>query len=172
MAFHVDYWNYLGWRDQFSNKEYSLRQRQYARSRRMSTVYTPGFFVDGQEWRRGFSNGLPSFNAQKVGSLNISVENKKVSGNYVGQAPITDLKLNTALLGMGLTTDIQAGEREGHVTKHEFVVLGYQQQVLEGSEFTTALPQPSVQAKQYAVAVWLSKGSDPKPIQAVGGLLK
>lgn len=172
MAFHVDYWNYLGWKDRFSKAEYSQRQRRYARTRRMSTVYTPGFFADGREWRRGFSNGLPTFNSGKVGTLNISVENQKVTGKYLPLASKTGLKLNTALLGMGLRTDIKAGEREGHVTEHEFVVLGYQQQALTGADFKTVLPPPSVKAMQYAVAVWVSRGSDPTPIQAVGGMLK
>jgi len=172
MAFHVDYWNYLGWRDRFSKAEYSQRQRQYARTRRMNTVYTPGFFVDGREWRRGFSNGLPRFNSQKSGELTISVENQSVSGSYKTVSPLTELKLNTVVLGMGLMTDIKAGEREGHVTEHEFVVLGYQQQALKNSGFTAPIPKPVVAAKQYAVAVWISRGGDPTPIQAVGGMLK
>ena len=50
MALYVDYWNYLGWRERFSKVEYS--QRQYARGQRMNTVYTPEYFVDGQESRR------------------------------------------------------------------------------------------------------------------------
>ena len=172
MAFHVDYWNYLGWRDRFSKAEYSLRQRQYARTRRMNTVYTPGFFVDGREWRRGFSNGLPSFNQQKVGNLKIIVAENKLSGNFKAVTSMTALKLNTVILGMGLKTNIQAGEREGHLTEHEYVVLGYQQQALKDLAFTTSLPKPIVEAKQYAVAVWISRDSDPTPIQAVGGLLK
>ena len=42
VAFHVDYWNYIGWEDRFSSPEYSARQRRYARSKNLKTVYTPG----------------------------------------------------------------------------------------------------------------------------------
>lgn len=172
MAFHVDYWNYLGWRDRYSKATHSQRQRQYARLRNMATIYTPGFFVDGQEWRRRFSRGQPPFQQHKVGQLSISVENRQVAGEYVPATPSrTKLLVNVALLGMGLHTEIESGEREGSSTTHEFVVLGHEQQALQGNAFSVALPKPLVPAKEQAIAVWLSQGSDPTPIQAVGGML-
>jgi hypothetical protein len=44
VVFHVDYWNYIGWKDRFSSAEHSSRQRSYARSKNLKTVYTPGFY--------------------------------------------------------------------------------------------------------------------------------
>ncbi len=49
VAFHVDYWDYIGWKDRFASPEYSLRQRNYARSKNLKTVYTPGFLLNGEE---------------------------------------------------------------------------------------------------------------------------
>src|SRR6059036_4275966 len=43
MAFHVDYWDYLGWRDPWAAQEFSDRQRAYAQSWRSRRIYTPGF---------------------------------------------------------------------------------------------------------------------------------
>src|SRR5574339_14875 len=43
VAFHVDYWDYLGWRDPFGAAEYSERQRGYAAQWKSRSVYTPGF---------------------------------------------------------------------------------------------------------------------------------
>lgn len=53
IAFHVSYWDYLGWHDSFALDEYSQRQRAYANLGKTG-VYTPGFFVNGQEWRGFF----------------------------------------------------------------------------------------------------------------------
>ena len=49
LAFHVDYWDYIGWKDRFADPRFTQRQRQLARTNRQSTIYTPGFYVAGQE---------------------------------------------------------------------------------------------------------------------------
>jgi hypothetical protein len=49
LAFHVDYWDDLGWRDRFGLPEAVLRQRVYAKALRLSSVYTPQVVVDGQD---------------------------------------------------------------------------------------------------------------------------
>jgi len=172
MAFHVDYWNYLGWRDRFSSAVFSDRQRQYARLGHMATIYTPGFFVDGREWRRRFSRGTPPLQRVDAGELSIRVKNRQISGEYVPVSQKKSLKVNVALLGMDLKTKIERGERAGTTTSHEFVVLGYAQQPLQGRVFNIDMPAPIVEARQHAIVVWLSQGSDPTPLQAVGGMLQ
>ena len=47
LALHVDYWDYLGWPDTFASKEFTLRQRAYARARHQRTIYTPQIIVQG-----------------------------------------------------------------------------------------------------------------------------
>src|SRR5438477_3962701 len=47
MSFHIDYWDYLGWRDTLGDSAYSERQRNYARSRGDGDVYTPQLIIDG-----------------------------------------------------------------------------------------------------------------------------
>ena len=48
LAFHVDYWDDLGWRDRFGLSQAVERQRSYARALRLSTVYTPQVVIDGR----------------------------------------------------------------------------------------------------------------------------
>src|SRR3954471_4399456 len=50
LAFHVDYWDRLGWRDRFSSRQWTERQSNYASLLRQSSVYTPEFIRNGAEW--------------------------------------------------------------------------------------------------------------------------
>ncbi|MEQ8286452.1 DUF1223 domain-containing protein [Thalassospira sp.] len=47
LSYHVDYWNYLGWTDPFSDARYSDRQRDYANRMRERYVYTPQIIING-----------------------------------------------------------------------------------------------------------------------------
>src|SRR3984885_2652041 len=72
VAFHISYWNNLGWRDKFSSDEFSQRQNDYAQAWSAQNIYTPEFVLNGKEWSNwfGFRN-IPSF-ADKVGILRVS----------------------------------------------------------------------------------------------------
>lgn len=47
LALHVDYWDYIGWKDSFANPAFTARQHDYARASRATSVYTPQMIVDG-----------------------------------------------------------------------------------------------------------------------------
>lgn len=49
LAMHVDYWDYIGWKDQFANPQYTKRQRYYARAKNSRTVYTPQMVIGGDD---------------------------------------------------------------------------------------------------------------------------
>jgi hypothetical protein len=49
LAFHVDYWDYIGWKDPFAKAAWTQRQRAYQGALRISTIYTPQMVVDGGE---------------------------------------------------------------------------------------------------------------------------
>ena len=173
LAFHVDYWDYLGWKDRFSKREFSDRQRQYARARRANTIYTPAFFVNGRGWRPGLFGGGPDADTPAVGRLSVVVEGQTVSGSFesVGPKP-GPLSLHIALLGMGLSTRIEAGENAGRFSQHEFVVLAHKEISGSGGVWKGTLPvlKPG-SAEKFALAAWLSGAGDPTPWQAVGGYI-
>ena len=73
VAYHVDYWNRLGWADRFSAPEYTARQNRYAVLWQGNSIYTPEVAVNGREWR-GFFDGrpLPTPAGSSVGKLKVT----------------------------------------------------------------------------------------------------
>ena len=70
VAFHVDYWDYLGWKDPYATKAYTQHQHDYAAQWRSRSVYTPGFVLDGREWRGGLGHeDLPRASNKRHGVL-------------------------------------------------------------------------------------------------------
>jgi hypothetical protein len=76
VGFHVDYWNHLGWKDVWSDPQFSERQRDYAQFWHSENIYTPEFVLNGKEWHHWFSgkNG-PRAGGAKVGKLTLISKN-------------------------------------------------------------------------------------------------
>jgi len=106
----------------------------------------------------------------------VSIKGKSVHTTYESDKK-SPLKLNIAVLGMGLTTHIERGENAGRTARHEFVVVGFNSANSNKSKsnnykWNMQLPELHYsQAKKYAVAIWVSKVKNPAPLQVVGGLL-
>ena len=181
IEFHVDYWNKLGWIDRFSKETFTSRQQQYAREWGNGNVYTPGFVLNGLEWRAtGNDQSYTKTNSHKVGVLvakqtaprKFFVTFKPLNAN--GAA---NWKMFGALLGNGLTSKIGSGENSGKTLQHEFVVLSLVSEAMDEStgELSAVLefkaPQTS-QATSYSAAFWVTNDQRQKPIQVVGGDLK
>ena len=167
IAFHVDYWDRLGWPDAYANHAYSARQYRHQQQGHIRSVYTPGILVNGKEWRgwiRGndFPNG-----SEDVGILSFTANSQTVSVEYSKQAK--DHVLNISLLGVGITTDVQRGENKNRVLEQEFVALSHEMYSASNDGWEIDLPkQASEYAQRYALAIWVSRVDDISPIQATG----
>ncbi len=177
VAFHVDYWDYIGWNDRFASPVYSNRQRDYARGRHVSTVYTPGFVLAGEEWRSWFI--LPVLrldNGVQAGKLELSVTESQAKVAFTPSVPVSGaLEVHVAILGFDLKTEVRAGENGGRTLEHDFVVLGYRSLATtrQTSAYTASFSLPDVKApsERKAIAAWVSPRHDPRPVQVVGGWL-
>jgi hypothetical protein len=88
LAFHVDYWDSLGWHDRFDFPEATARQQQYAHSLHLASVYTPQLVIDGQRDEVGGGDGIGAGSAKAPGvPLAISVQNDNVVVALGAQPP-------------------------------------------------------------------------------------
>ena len=183
VEFHVDYWNRLGWTDPLSRSLFTARQQAYAREWTSQGVYTPGFVLDGGEWR---PSGGPSAGtgqaSERVGVL--SARRSAVTGTNVvfdisfdSARPLDGARVYGAILGNGLESKVATGENAGSILRHEFAVLGLVQRPMNGGKarYTAQveLPRPANgRAASYSVAFWVTGTDRQAPLQAVGGDLK
>lgn len=175
VVFHVDYWDRLGWPDRFARKEWTDRQRSYARRWQSRRVYTPCFVRDGKEWRGFFSREpLPAKKRNADGVLTISSKDGKTwSVGYAGKKGVQNLKVHLALLGAGHRTAVKAGENRGRRLSHDFTVHQIASAALNGvGEASLKLPPKQEADGRFAAAAWVSRGADPTPLQATGGWLR
>jgi len=176
VGFHVDYWNYIGWKDRFSSPEYSARQKRYARSKSINTVYTPSFLLNGAEWRSFFGLRKLSIETdEEVGSLKLKINDMDLAVEFTPTEKMTDktLILNVAVLGFDIKTDVKSGENRNKILKHNFTVLGYKTIPLYKNQASyvvmTELPDIVETAPRMAVSAWINRENNMTPIQAVGG---
>lgn len=175
VAFHVDYWNYLGWEDRFASPVYAQRQRSFKSQGAARAVYTPGMMALGQEWRDWrYGRALPG-SEEQTGVLSVSIDGDDFQAAFDTGSEAKAHKnpeLHVAVLGFGLQTPVKAGENRGELLEHDFVVLGYVR-VRGPGPWQLPLPEAphTEQAEKLAVAAWVSPRGSVTPLQAVGGWL-
>jgi hypothetical protein len=179
VAFHVDYWNSLGWKDRWSSPEFTERQRAYAEAWKSDNIYTPCFVVNGKEWRGWYnSRGIPAPSANNVGILSItSPDTNHWTASFVPAKPSdTPYEIHAALLASGLNSDVKAGENRGRHLEHEFTLLNLMQmgmvtsnRMAKGRFISDTLRYNS--EKNLAISVWVTRAGGLEPLQATGGWL-
>ena len=178
VAFHVDYWDNLGWRDRFAKPEFTARQRRYVAAWRGDSVYTPGFVVNGREWRDWYGNrALWRERPTKAGNLRVILSNETdVTAVFTREDSRTSpVQLHVALLGSNLESDVKRGENSGRKLRHDFVVLQLAKTdlITRGNDRWIGLISLSKHnmEKPSALAAWMSEEDVYPPIQATCGWL-
>lgn len=134
LAFHVDYWNQLGWPDRFSQARFSDRQRAIAARSRSGVIYTPQIVLDGRDLRAGtrpedLSTVFRSINAQPArATIHADFERDAGSLRVTGDVQVLDVgarpesQVWLAIYESGLSSKVTAGENNGKSLSHDFVV--------------------------------------------------
>ena len=173
VAFHVDYWDHLGWRDPFASKTWTERQADYSARWKSESVYTPAFVLDGVAWRNA---ALPPAATETVGVLKITVSGERVLAAFKSATNAgRHYEIHLARLGFGMGSDVTAGENSGRKLVHDFVVLGLTNEGMKSGVKELRLPvassQPTANSRS-ALAAWVTRAGQIEPIQAVGGWLQ
>jgi hypothetical protein len=131
LAFHVDYWDNLGWPDRFGQAEFSQRQRAIASRHRSSTVYTPQLVLQSQDFRgqSSFRHAVSQINRTKAqADITLGVTPQSAALAVTVRALVREpaapqhAVMYIALYENNLSTDVTAGENRGRRLHHNFVV--------------------------------------------------
>lgn len=136
LALHVDYWDYIGWKDPYAKREFSLRQRKFSQLQRMALVYTPRVLLQGRDFRawggKAFDEAVAKINAQPAkAQLKLAVIGADPGGLQVEAvaellAGSAEADLYLAAYRSGLQSRVNAGENRGRLLTHDYVVLEWQ----------------------------------------------
>jgi len=141
MAYHVDYWDRLGWKDSFSSAKFSARQNQYANWLNLKTVYTPQMVVNGTKEFVGSEENIlrNSIKAEigKTGTTNLQVLLGKISKNnltlnYHTYQRTDGFVLTVALITSNATNQVLRGENKGKKLSHVQIVRQLDSFTLQG----------------------------------------
>lgn len=171
VAFHVDYWDHLGWRDPFGSKLWTERQADYSVRWKKESVYTPAFVLDGKEWQYG---KLPDASTETPGVLRIAIDGERVTASFKLSGAAARYDIHVARLGFSLTSDVTAGENTGKKLSHDFVVLGLTNETMKAGAKELRMPSPTQKSTvdpRTAIAAWITLAGQIEPVQAVGGWL-
>jgi hypothetical protein len=144
VSLHVDYWDYIGWKDPYARQAHSNRQRKMAKLARAAMVYTPQVLLQGQDfrgWRDGvgagaaFSQAVAKINARPAKariSLLLDTRPKDAfevqASAVLEDAALPSRQWGDAALYLGayenkLVSEVKAGENRGRTLAHDYVVL-------------------------------------------------
>ncbi|MGY0041343.1 DUF1223 domain-containing protein [Pedobacter sp. NJ-S-72] len=178
LAFHVDYWNRLGWKDVYSNADYSRRQNQYAEWLNLRSVYTPQIVINGQKefvgsdetaLRSAIKNGLQQSSIAKLELNEVKTDQGHINLHYKTEGANHNSSLFLAIVQRKAQTKVKSGENSGHTLSHVQVVRQLKRIPLKGENTgITSIELPKdLDPAQTELVAFLQNDADGKKIIAV-----
>ncbi len=150
LSFHVDYWDYIGWRDPYARKDYTIRQRAYGRKFQNNSIYTPQMIVNGKYEFVGSDqrklNQVLSLEKNTKLESNLELSDVMLKGSKlsvsVSSSDIERSLINIAVVERGLSQNVKRGENRGLRLYHDNVVRAFYSRQFDGktNRFNIDLP--------------------------------
>lgn len=127
-AFHVNYWDYIGWTDRFATPAHTTRQRQVSAWQNSRQIYTPQMVKDGRDWR----NWNTTLTATEASTINLTLQHERGDVYSAQVQPIAGAAQTQpwaaywTVTEHGHSSKVLKGENSGENLKHDFVVRQYQ----------------------------------------------
>jgi len=153
LSYHVDYWNYIGWEDPFSNEYFALKQRIYNVKLKNKTNYTPQLVVNGQEHFVGSNaqkmNSIVSRYLEKTPknsiALNVTeVRDKRVFFNYRIDGKIDQNRIRVVLTLDNRVTSVKRGENRNRTLTNSNIVILEESFEVEDASGKGAIDLPAI----------------------------
>ncbi len=132
LALHVEYWNYLGWADPFSQARFTERQQAYRTRGGAGAVYTPQFILNGREYRGWFRGEdlTRRLDAASTARATIALKVTRADDatlDITGEVSVAETArrqagVYVALFENNLANNVNAGENRGEHLRHDYVV--------------------------------------------------
>jgi hypothetical protein len=127
LAFHVDYWDRLGWKDRFSSPLFSERQESYTHALKLNSNYTPQMVVDGATEFVGSDSGKAAAAITKAiesekATIDVLPDAGRFNVKIVNAPSHRDSTVYGAITEDGISTRVEGGENSGKMLEHVSVV--------------------------------------------------
>jgi hypothetical protein len=177
LALHVDYWNYLGWKDEFSSPLFSRRQEFYAQKFKLNSSYTPQMVVDGN-WEftgsdlgRATSAIMEAAKSPKA-KLIVSRDGDRLNVNISGLPGHRGATVYLAVAENNLSSNVARGENKGQKLEHAAVVrelkaVGLVEAGAESLESQIVLPNNPVWKRENLKAVLFVQDNTSRKILGI-----
>jgi hypothetical protein len=169
LGFHVDYWNQLGWKDIYSNADFTNRQKQYAALFNLTSIYTPEIVVNGKtEFVGSDENKLrktiqQELNIKNASTISLDVknnDNKSIIVDYKVSSTNNDI-MHFALVQLHAETDVKRGENGGRKLQHINIVRDFKTATTNSGNINLLMPA-GMFAKDFKVIAFVQNKNDLK----------
>ena len=182
VAFHVDYWDRLGWKDRFASAAWTKRQYESARAAHSDLVYTPQVLIQGRDfsdWRNGSRNAaaleeLARVPARADIALDAAPEPGriavKLSAHVHVPADRKGARVFVAVTEDGLVSEVKAGENAGKRLVHDHVVRTLRDVAVDDAgdaAGTVTLPVPAEAGRTATVVAFVQNVETGVVLQAL-----
>ena len=169
LAFHVDYWDYIGWKDAFAQPPFTQRQNALAKSGGASGVYTPQVFINGKDDRSWTRSGSLATATPASVKFNLTSQwqgdGLVLSGQFADANPA--IRLRYAVTENGLTTAVKAGENKGETLRHDAVVRAHGTLTTDASgAFTATVRVPREMRRSSSLLHVIAEDARGNPVAA------